>query len=106
MPDQPVSPIPFLSWERGQQPVFDRRWNDVKTVRCLRLFTDNEQKLALPSLFRHSKVLDPMNRRFVEMDELPQHIDIPLLAANQLGCSRGENGAAKLVRFVGSPRKI
>src|SRR5450631_303823 len=103
---QPVLAIPALPRERRQQPVLDRCGNDVKAMCRLRLLADDEQELALLSLFRHAEMLDPVDGGFIQVHEVPQYIYVPLLPANHLGCCCGQNGSSKLIRLVRSSREV
>src|SRR5947207_11977605 len=72
--EEPLA-VPALPLIRGQEPILKRRRHDIETVCGLGLLPDHNQELAFLPFLGHAQTLHPVERRFVEMDEVAQDIE-------------------------------
>src|ERR1039457_7430925 len=76
-----VHPFPL---ERRADPVFNRCRHDVDGLRCLRLFTQHEQRLSLPPLSRCAETAHLIEGSLVQVQVRGERFQIALLLSNNL----------------------
>src|SRR5208283_4042353 len=104
--EQPPSSVPTFARVCGKNPVFIPDRADPQGVSRRGVLADGEHKLRLLAFLGHPKTLDALDGRLVQMQELPQYIDVSFLTADQSDCGGRENRAAKLIRLVGGAGKV
>src|SRR3954452_25615365 len=82
MSRKPPLPVPALARIGRHQPVLDGCRDKIEAMSGLRLLPDDHQKLTSVALLRHSHRLDPVERGLVEVEKLPQHVEVTLLTAD------------------------
>src|SRR5277367_2010498 len=75
-------------------------------MRRLGFLSDNDQELTLFAFFCHPQTLHSIESRLVQVQELTQNVEIPLLPPDHLYSGSRKDRAAEFVRLVRSARKI